>query len=106
MFGEKIVYLRKLHGLSQRDLAEKLNLSHTAIGKYERNEAEADFTTLKKLSKLFNVTIDYLLENDSTNKSVSIDEVKSKIQELDKKQLLDIIEKQIDLITLIEKREE
>lgn len=105
MFGEKLVHLRKLHGLSQRDLAEKLNLSHTAIGKYERNEAEADFTTLKKLSNLFNVTIDDLLDNNPQNKSISIDEVKSKIQELDKKQLLDIIEKQIDLITLIEKKE-
>lgn len=105
MFGEKLLYLRNLNNWSQRDLAEKLNLSHTAIGKYERNEAEADFATLKKLSKLFNVTIDYLLDNNTNDKSISLDEVKSKIQKLDKQQLLDIIEKQIDLITLIEKRD-
>lgn len=103
MFGEKLYQLRKLYNLSQRDLAKKLNLSQTAIGKYERNEAEADFTTLKALSKLFNVTIDYLLDNDPTNKSISVDEIKSKIQKLDREQLLDIVEKQIDLITLIKK---
>lgn len=65
MFSEKLIELRKKRKMSQRDLAKLLNLTHTAIGKYERNEAEPNLTTLRRLSVIFEVSVDYLLEMES-----------------------------------------
>lgn len=64
MISEKIIKLRKQNNMTQRALAKKLNLSHTAIGKYERHEAEPDIKTLILLSNIFNVSIDYLVKDD------------------------------------------
>ena len=57
----KIQILRKENNLIQQDLAEKLGVSNKSISKYERGEREPDFNTLKKLSNIFNVSIDYIL---------------------------------------------
>lgn len=65
MLGDKIISLRKSKGMTQRDLAKALNLSHTAIGKYERNEAEPSIATLKMLSLIFNVSIDFLVKDEN-----------------------------------------
>lgn len=56
--------LRKEKGLSQRDLAKLLNLSHSAIGLYETGKREPDFKTLKLLSRFFNVSTDFLIGNE------------------------------------------
>lgn len=76
MLGDNLITLRKSKSMTQRDLAKALNLSHTAIGKYERNEAEPDIATLKKLSSIFNVSIDYLVsdENDGDSLFFSCDD--------------------------------
>lgn len=57
----RIQILRKENNLTQQDLAEKLGVSNKSISKYERGEREPDFNTLKKLSNIFNVSIDYIL---------------------------------------------
>lgn len=53
--------IRLKKGLTQVDVAEKLNLSVQAYSHYEIGRREPDFDTLKKLADLFNVSIDYLL---------------------------------------------
>lgn len=58
------MYLRKLHKVSQRKLGAYLGLSQSAIAKYERNESEPDIDTLKRMSKFFDVSIDYLVNED------------------------------------------
>lgn len=61
---EKIFNQRKLKGLSQEALAEKLGVSRQAVSKWETGEALPEITKLKALSEVFGVTTDYLL-NDS-----------------------------------------
>lgn len=61
-FGTKLRDLRVAHGLTQTQLGEKLNLSKSNISKYESDDIEPNFAALKSISKLFNVSIDYLLE--------------------------------------------
>ncbi len=61
LFSQKLIFLRKKHNLTQRDLAKLLNLSQTAVAKYERNASEPDISTLIRLSDIFDVSIDYLL---------------------------------------------
>jgi len=61
---EKIVTLRKTHGWSQEDLAEKLNVSRQAISRWENGTALPDAQNILQISKLFCVTTDYLLNDD------------------------------------------
>lgn len=61
-FGEKLSSLRKQSNLTQKDLAEKLNVSRQAITKWENDAGLPDINNLKKISSLFAVTIDELLD--------------------------------------------
>ena len=53
--------LRRAHGLSQEDLAEKLGVSRQAISKWERAESSPDTDNLIALAQLYGVTLDELL---------------------------------------------
>ncbi len=68
--AEKIVLLRKKEGISQEELANKLNTSRQAVSKWENNQSTPDLEKLVALSKYFNVTTDYLL-TDSTETSIN-----------------------------------
>ena len=61
---DKIIKLRKENGWSQEDLAEKLDVSRQAISRWENGTALPDAQNILQLSKLFNVTTDYLLNDD------------------------------------------
>lgn len=67
---ERLIELRKQQNLTQQDMARILGISRQAYSNYELGNREADYTTLKKLSNYFNVTVDYLLgETDIPEKS-------------------------------------
>ena len=59
--GEKIALQRKRLGLSQEDLALELKLSRQAVSRWETNEATPGTEKIIQLSRLFQVSIDYLL---------------------------------------------
>jgi len=59
--GDKIIQLRKLRNLSQTDLAQKVEASRTIIGNYERNENTHSIEMIIKISKVFNVSVDYII---------------------------------------------
>lgn len=61
----KIKELRKKFGLTQESLAEKLCVSRQAIAKWESGNGVPDTDNLKALSKLFEISIDTLLDNES-----------------------------------------
>lgn len=62
--GDRITQLRKQKGWSQTELAKKIGASREAIGKYERNEAVPSVETAKKIADAFEVTLDYLVNED------------------------------------------
>ena len=64
MFNEKLRYLRKHQEFTQAEVAERLKINSTTYSKYECGTTEPDIITLRKLANFFNVSIDYLLEND------------------------------------------
>ena len=66
IIAENITQLRKESGLTQVDLAERLNYSDKAVSKWERAESLPDIGVLKQIADLFNVTVDYLLKSDHT----------------------------------------
>ncbi len=61
-FAGNLIKLRTNAGLTQLELADKLNYTDKAISKWERAESLPDVVTLKSLAELFGVTIDYLLQ--------------------------------------------
>jgi len=62
--AHKITALRKKAAMSQEELAEQLHVSRQAVSRWEMGTAIPDATNLLKISKLFNVTTDYLLNDD------------------------------------------
>lgn len=56
--------LRESRGMSQTKLAEELFITQQSIYKYENNLAYPNLETLKMMSKLFSVSIDYIVDND------------------------------------------
>lgn len=62
--SDKLVGLRKSAGMSQEELAEKLNVSRQAVSRWEMGTAMPDAVNILQLSKLFHVTTDYLLNEE------------------------------------------
>jgi transcriptional regulator with XRE-family HTH domain len=62
--SDKLITLRKENGWSQEDFAEKLDVSRQAISRWENGTALPDAQNILQISKLFNVTADYLLNDD------------------------------------------
>lgn len=62
--SDKLVGLRKSAGMSQEELAEKLNVSRQAVSRWEMGTAMPDAANILQLSKLFHVTTDYLLNEE------------------------------------------
>lgn len=60
-FSERLRKLREEHGMLQRELADKLNLSRVTITQYERGKRSPEWDTLRKIADLFGVSVDYLL---------------------------------------------
>lgn len=69
----RIKDLRKAMGLSQKELADKLFVNQTAVSQWERGVTSPNPQTMIALSKLFNVTTDYLL--GQTKKTPDFSEV-------------------------------
>ena len=84
--ANKLVELRKKNGLSQEELADKLGLSRQAVSKWERAESSPDTDNLICLAKLYNVSLDELLNTDETIEEISR-EVKEKEEEKNKGQV-------------------
>lgn len=59
--SEKILQLRRARGLSQEELAERLEVSRQAISRWEMGTAMPDAANILQLSRLFGVSTDYLL---------------------------------------------
>ena len=70
--GQKLKEIRKRFGLSQESLAEIMNVSRQAITKWESDEGLPDVSNLQELSKVFNLTVDYLLNNDNSLPALSM----------------------------------
>ena len=63
-FGEKLQRLRKENRMSQEELASKITVSRQAVSKWELNEAMPDIDNIKQLSKIFGISMDYLLDDE------------------------------------------
>lgn len=74
IIARNITYLRKKHGLSQLELAEKIQYSNKNISKWEKAETTPSVFTLKRLAEIFGITVDELvstLQEDKDKEGLS-----------------------------------
>ena len=64
MFAENLIQLRKLHQMSQEELADRIQVSRQTLSKYETGESLPDIEKCKRLADVFNVTVDDLINYD------------------------------------------
>jgi transcriptional regulator with XRE-family HTH domain len=60
-FGDRLRSLIEEQGITQKELANKLNVSPSTLGNYIQNTREPDFATLRRFAEYFSVSTDYLL---------------------------------------------
>lgn len=61
--GRRLKHFRDMVGLSQKEAAEKLGLKGYQLANYENNRSEPNIATLKRMSKIYQVSIDGLVGN-------------------------------------------
>ena len=72
--GNKINQLRKLSGMTQEQLAEKLNVSRQTISKWESDSTSPDLESIVKISRIFHVSLDDLLKEGEAGVANKTDE--------------------------------
>ncbi len=71
--GETISSLRKAKGMTQNELAEKMNVTDKAVSKWERDLSCPDVNTISKLADVLGVSVEELLKakkQEDTNSKV------------------------------------
>lgn len=66
--AQRIAYYRKSCGMTQAELAEKLNYSDKSVSKWERGEGLPDVVVLSMMAELFGVTVNDLISGDTKPK--------------------------------------
>lgn len=75
-FNEKLIMLRKKEGLSQEELGYKLNVTRQTVSKWELGQTTPEMDKLSEMSRIFNVSVDQLI-----NDSETINNVNNKIED-------------------------
>ena len=93
IFGQRLRQLRKEEGLTQQQLSSILGLDRTSVVKYETSSVGPSKEVMKKISDHFNVSIDYLLGNDTMAESRGIKILQRAVNEngLDDSEFKDIL---------------
>ena len=74
--SENIAALRKQAGITQEDLANRVNVSNQAVSKWEAGKCYPDIEIISRLATFFGVSIDELLLGECQNKTKLYDETK------------------------------
>ena len=64
-FNEKLIQLRKKEGLSQEELGYRLNVTRQTVSKWELGQTTPEMDKLIELSKIFNISVDELINEES-----------------------------------------
>ena len=60
-FGKRLKSIRRKKGLTQKDLAALISVSDKTISKWETGNSLPDIVSLKRMARVFDCTIDYLV---------------------------------------------
>ena len=71
-FGGYLSRLRKKSDMTQSELADRLNVTHQAISRYEKGHCFPDISVLVQIAEVFNITIDELIKEGEPTKAESL----------------------------------
>lgn len=77
--GNNIKEQRSKLGLTQKDIADRLNVTAQAVSRWENEEVEPSIDTLKRLSCIFKVSLDVLLNDQTTDPATTNNEVAAEV---------------------------
>lgn len=86
MFAEKLRHLRNKKDLTQTKMAEIFNTAQTTYSGWEKNK-EPRYEQLKEIANYFNVTIDYLLDNEKYENETNLSKLERELNKEQKKKL-------------------
>ena len=89
--------LRKKHNYTQDELAKRLDISRQAVSKWETGSAIPDLEVLLKISKLYGITINDILEPNIPTKKITDFEQLSEVPENELREILE----QYDMTSLV-----
>ena len=89
--------LRKKHNFTQDELAKRLDISRQAVSKWETGSAIPDLEVLLKISKLYGITINDILEPNIPTKKITDFEQLSEVPENELREILE----QYDMTSLV-----
>lgn len=69
-FGRNLAYLRQEKGITQKELANKLNIKTTLVDEYEVGKTNPDFVTVVMLAQMFEVGLEELVMKDLTQSNL------------------------------------
>ena len=69
MFKDNLIELRKLNGMSQDELADRIGVSRQTVSKYETGESLPDIEKCKRIAEVFSVSMDDLINYERNNKN-------------------------------------
>lgn len=72
-FGQKIRKLRNEAGLTQKELAEELNVTFQTVSKWESDVNEPDISNIKQLAKIFHCSVEFLFSDDDSGDPKKVD---------------------------------
>lgn len=81
-FGQRLARLRKQKGLTQEEIANRVNISPQAVSKWENDISSPDIDTIVKLSEILNVSLNELLGKEETTPVVLEEENKKDINKM------------------------
>ena len=65
--GKKLINIRKQEKMTQEKFAEHIGVTRQTISNWELNTTKPDLNQIQKISKIFKISIDELLDNDVQN---------------------------------------
>ena len=80
ILAEKITYLRKQKEWSQEELADQMEISRQSVSKWESGASIPDMDKILKLSRLFEVSTDYLLKDEIVEENEKIPKAEEEYQ--------------------------
>lgn len=86
-FGDRLLLLLNEKGISQRDFAAMLNIAPTTLNGYIKNKRQPDFSLVRQMTFLLNVSADYLLDCERSSAELNAHELAliSKLRKMDEK---------------------
>lgn len=67
-YGDRLRSLREAKGLSQKELADRLNINRSTYARYETSSTQPDYDILNAIANFYDVSVDYLLGRINENK--------------------------------------